>query len=137
MSTIWLLDVDGPINANKPRWHAAPRTKYVHADGDSFKFRWAPALIDEIRELSKVVEIRWATTWIPWIFVIEHTLGLPKFKCIDWPPGQIESFAVRCDLKLAAARAVVANGDKLIWTDDDAIPPFGPIVNELEKAGRY
>ncbi|MGI5185058.1 hypothetical protein ACQEVZ_53285 [Dactylosporangium sp. CA-152071] len=38
--------------------------------------------------------------------------------------------------KLAAARAVLAGGDHLVWTDDDEVPAAGPLLDELTAAGR-
>ena len=31
---VWLLDVDGVINATRPGWHAAPRRSMVHSAQD-------------------------------------------------------------------------------------------------------
>ncbi len=126
-----LLDFDGVVNANKPKWHAPPRTKWVHADGEAFKIRWAPALVDEINELSKTLDVLWASTWIPWKFVLEHTLGFRKFECIDWPTEHVESFAKRWHLKETAARKVLESGELLIWADDD-LPEIGPLLKEFK-----
>jgi hypothetical protein len=38
-------------------------------------------------------------------------------------------------LKLAATRTVLAEGRKLIWTDDEALPPPGPLRDELNADG--
>lgn len=44
---VWLLDVDGVINANRPGWGAPPRSSRVWSDTDrmSYLIRWAPALL--------------------------------------------------------------------------------------------
>lgn len=39
-------------------------------------------------------------------------------------------------LKLAAARAVLAEGRRLIWTDDEVLPEPGPLRDELTRDGR-
>jgi len=39
-------------------------------------------------------------------------------------------------LKLAAARAVLAEGRRLIWTDDEVLPEPGPLRDELTRHGR-
>jgi len=130
----WLLDFDGVVNANKPKWHAAPRTKWVNADRESYKVRWAPWLVDEINELSKTVNVLWASTWVPWKFLLEHNLGFRKFDTIDWPNEHVESFATRWALKETAAEKVLASGESLIWTDDD-LPEIGPLPKRFEKAG--
>lgn len=46
---VWLLDVDGVINATRPGWGSPPRQASVYADGDDWPMRWAPALIDAAR----------------------------------------------------------------------------------------
>ncbi|MFI6820554.1 hypothetical protein ACIBJE_06310 [Micromonospora sp. NPDC050187] len=38
--------------------------------------------------------------------------------------------------KLAAARKVLANGRRLIWTDDLEVPHSGPLYDELTADGR-
>ncbi|GAA2643951.1 hypothetical protein GCM10010399_92380 [Dactylosporangium fulvum] len=38
--------------------------------------------------------------------------------------------------KLAAARAVLAAGRRLVWTDDDEVPESGPLRAELTAGGR-
>ncbi|KUL32677.1 hypothetical protein [Actinoplanes awajinensis] len=40
---VWLLDVDGVLNANRPGWSAAPRRGMAYAGGTGFLMRWAPA----------------------------------------------------------------------------------------------
>ena len=39
-------------------------------------------------------------------------------------------------VKLAAARRILAEGRRLVWTDDTAVPASGPLVNELTAGGR-
>jgi hypothetical protein len=41
---VWLLDVDGVINATRPGWGSPPRRASVYADGGDWPMRWAPAL---------------------------------------------------------------------------------------------
>jgi hypothetical protein len=58
---VWLLDVDGVLNAARPGWGEAPRSGTAYSAGQPFSLRWAPALVARIRELHGrgVVEIRW------------------------------------------------------------------------------
>ena len=98
--------------------------------------RWAPQLIDQIRDLydSAAVEIRWATSWIDHnISRIEFLMGLPSFPTA-YPPGTAgpDGHPVA---KLAAALGVIDAGHRLIWTDDDAIPAGGSARDALEAAG--
>ncbi len=138
MATVWLLDVDGVVNADRPGWHMAPFTRTVYADRP-FKLRWGPPLIPRLRRLHQdgAVELRWCTTWCPWAHLLEQTWGLPELvrtltdeACGDWSPGRVDA------AKTNVARAVLAAGDRLIWTDDTAVPSSGPVRDELERGGR-
>lgn len=133
---VWLLDIDGVINANKPGWGAAPRR--VRCAG--FVIRWAPKLIDRIRELHNTggCEIRWASTWCGYPEQLEelsNRLRLhlePAFT--DRPRSKTWA-----DLKLEAAERVLADGRRLIWTDDDEAgiaPQFSAAVADAEQDGR-
>src|SRR5690348_3934124 len=42
---VWLLDVDGVLNANRPGWGGPPRGGNAQSGGDLFRIRWAPALV--------------------------------------------------------------------------------------------
>ncbi|GIE88779.1 HAD domain-containing protein [Actinoplanes regularis] len=122
MRPVWLLDVDGVLNANRPGWGAAPRRGYAHAGGFRYTMRWAPALLDRIRALHRTgtVEIRWCTTWCGHADQLERLFGLPHFE-----PCWLDNLNPReaATAKLAAARQVVASGHPLIWTDDADISP--------------
>jgi hypothetical protein len=135
---IWLLDVDGVVNADRPGWHMAPYQRRVHADVE-YRLRWAPPLIQRVRKLhqSGAVELRWCTTWCPWAHVLEDCWGLPELPraltdeaCGDWSPNKVDL------AKLAAAGAVADSGRRLIWTDDTAIPRRGPHRARLLHGGR-
>ncbi len=135
---VWLLDVDGVINANNPGWGAAPRRRSVWSSTLSreFTIRWAPALLTEIRRIHRAgaVEIRWCTTWCGDTKELERSLSLPPFEpaWTDYRNGRAGSEA-----KLAAARAVLAEGRPLIWTDDNEVPlESWPLHAELMEAGR-
>jgi hypothetical protein len=132
MACVWLLDVDGVINARKPGWHAAPHHGRAYAEGTAWPMRWAPALVARIRRLhaSGAVEVRWCSTWCAWSDQLERLFRLPALAC---------AFTTTTDAptaKLAAARAVLADGDHLIWTDDDEVPTGGPLLDELTATGR-
>ncbi len=129
---VFLLDVDGVINANRPSWGAPPRQGYAYADCAEWRMRWAPSLVDRLRTLHTGghVELRWCTTWCDHADQLERLFGFPRLvrafgACGDQAP----------ELKFAAAVDVVASGRGLIWADDDAIPRSGPEVEELLAAG--
>jgi hypothetical protein len=124
---LWLLDVDGVLNANRPGWGAAPRRTQVLADGVFWKLRWAPALIERIWALHRTgaVEIRWATSWIGNTDKVEAALHLPHFESAYEDPAPGRAYApdgLHAGCKLAAAMRAIAEQRRLIWTDDDAIP---------------
>ncbi|SCF14949.1 hypothetical protein GA0070618_3547 [Micromonospora echinospora] len=64
---IWLLDVGGVINANRPGWGGPPHKRGVWSAVDQYEYtiRWAPILVDRIRDLheNSIVEVGWCTTW--------------------------------------------------------------------------
>ncbi|MEV1315468.1 hypothetical protein AB0J14_05205 [Micromonospora arborensis] len=134
---VWLLDVDGVVNARKPGWGAAPRKRGCWSASDAYEYvmRWAPPLVDRIRDLHKqgVVEVRWCTTWCPDADALERLWALPTLEraFTDHVKGE-EAHA----LKVAAARKVLADGRRLIWTDDDVVPTDGELHDELVATGR-
>jgi len=131
---VWLLDVDGVLNATRPSWGTAPFRAYAHAGGHEWRMTWAPKLIHRILELhrSGEVEIRWCSTWCNDAAEVERIMHLPKFP----PAFVVPDGGYVGDLKLAAARAVLADDCRLIWTDDDETPTCGPIYDELTAGGR-
>ena len=132
---MWLLDVDGVINAGAPGWGGAPRTGNAYSSGLEFRIRWAPPLIARIRALldEGAVEIRWCSTWCCDADQLERLFSLPRLdRC--WTEdinGEVAAAA-----KLAAARQVLADGRRLIWTDDTEVPASGPVHDELTRDGR-
>jgi hypothetical protein len=136
---VWLLDVDGVINAIKPGWGAAPSRALVWsaADQTSYLLRWAPTLVDRIRALvlTGKAEVRWCTTWCPEAERLEALWHLPELdRSLDADPMPR---GPQCwPLKQEAARAVLAAGHRLIWTDDEALPPEGPERDDLTANGR-
>lgn len=132
---VWLLDVDGVINASRPGWSAPPRKGYAYAGAHEYRLRWAPALIQRIRDLHKAgaVEVRWCTTWCAYADQLERLWALPPLgrAFTDDINGHAASVA-----KLAAARQVLAGGRRLVWTDDTEVPLFGDVHDDLTAAGR-
>lgn len=127
---VWLLDVDGVVNATRPGWGGAPRKGTAYANGIGYTIRWAPALVDRVRSLraTGVVEIRWCTTWCAFADQIERLWALPPLgrAFVEDINGTAAAMA-----KLAAARHVLAEGRRLVWTDDTEVPTAGPLFEEL------
>lgn len=133
---VWLLDVDGVINActRKPNTSVWPADAWnegkAEAEGRRFTIQWATPVIDFIRNVheSGYAEIRWHTTWQHHASAIEALTGLPAFPVahapeLDDKPGYVAK-AIRESKswwwKLPAAERVVRDELRpLIWTDDD------------------
>ncbi|MFY1595581.1 hypothetical protein [Micromonospora sp. WMMD737] len=132
---VWLLDVDGVINATTPQWGCETSIGKARAAGTAYRLRWAKPLIDRIRELhtTLAVEVRWCTTWCAYADELERLWDLPALDraFTDDINGYAASLA-----KLAAARQVLADGRRLIWTDDMEVPTAGPVSDELTDGGR-
>ncbi|WP_196454402.1 hypothetical protein [Planomonospora sp. ID82291] len=132
---VWLLDVDGVINASRPGWGGPPRSGTAYSGGDAYRIRWAPALLDRIRALHRAggVEIRWCSTWCADADQMERLFGLPRL-ARAW--SEHLSATAAATAKLTAARDVLAQGRRLIWTDDVEVPAGGPVHDELTAGGR-
>jgi len=119
---VWLLDVDGVVNANKPGWGTPMRRAMAYAEGAGWPMRWAPQLLDRIRHLhtADLVEVRWCTTWCAYADQFERMWRLPELgRAFTEPLNGIAADVA----KLAAARAVLnVEGRRLIWTDDTVVP---------------
>lgn len=134
MTPVWLLDVDGVVNASRPGWGGAPARGQLLADGQWWKLRWAPEVVAFIREVHEagLAEIRWATTWVPWAAELEALWNLPPLPLAFAPDHSSPDEA-----KLPAAIAVVSEERRpLIWTDDERIPASGEYLDALESSGQ-
>jgi len=120
---VWLLDVHGVLNADVPAWTGSPSVSYAFTDFEKYAMTWSPLLTESICNLSQqgLVEVRWATTWIPWIEQIERIMNLGPFPvAFNLNPYNVRYAPVA---KLDAALRVVEQENRLlIWTDDNVIP---------------
>lgn len=133
---IWLLDVDGVINATKPGWSEAPFRDTATSDGREYVIRWAPSLMNRIRHLAatRAVEIRWCTTWCADAHELENIFKLPTL-------GRAFTQSVTTreeakDAKLAAVNDALTTGRRVIWTDDIEVPLFGDLFAGFIDAGK-
>ncbi|MGC4808477.1 hypothetical protein [Micromonospora sp. DT233] len=137
LPSVWLLDVDGVLNASRPGWGGPPRRSGCWSSVDNYEYtmRWAPALIERIRNLNRsgAVELRWCSTWCADATALERLWALPPLKRAFADPVRGDAASAA---KLAAARKVLADDRRLIWTDDTEVPLDGDVHDELVAAGR-
>jgi hypothetical protein len=114
---VWLLDFDGVINASKAGWSAQPFSGSVYANGNSWRIRWSPQLVQRISRVHKLehVRIMWASSWCGHTSRLEQLIKLP-------PLLSAASTQMSNGSKLRAAQQVLDDGARLVWTDDEAIP---------------
>lgn len=127
---VWLLDVDGVLNAPRPGWGGPPARRHVDVDGHPLRLTWEPRAVACVRTLhmAGVVEVRWCTTWCPWTDVLEDLWQLPRLGRA-WDRKPVDTWEAKVD----AALGVLGAGRRLVWADDDLDPAGLP--PELAAAG--
>lgn len=123
---IWLLDVDGVLNAFDDR---GP----VLGDWDDWEFfsargfpmRYSPAMCSRIRALHETgqVEIRWLTTWGRHANTDLTPMGFPQLKVAAEQPLRGKGGW----WKFPPAKELFDAGHALIWTDDDLTSSQGAV----------
>lgn len=133
---LWLLDVDGVLNATRPGWGGPPTTRSISALGNRWRMRFAPQAVAAIHALTDrgLVDVAWATSWVGFTDDLARVFGLDFPPAFPPPPGYPHKDAI-APLKLAAALDVLDAGRRLIWTDDDAIPVDGSDRARMDGAG--
>ena len=146
---LWLLDVDGVLNAVGPapdddtRWS----TGSAIANERRWPIRWSPDVVAEVRRLheSGVAEVAWLTTWGDEANdSLGNLLDLPELRVAGTRPrpGELPAVPLRSAAsthadatgaaaadesggwwKLDAVRAQIAAepSRRLVWTDDDLV----------------
>ncbi len=135
---MWLLDVDGVLNAAMPGWGETPGQGKAFVHGNGYVLRWAPALAHRIAALhhSGGVEVRWATTWVDHIIQVERLLHLPPLGTAFDGVDVVDAEASVARKEAAALHVVEIERRPLIWTDDEAIPHSGPVLERIEATGQ-
>lgn len=133
---IVLLDVDGVINVDHPSstWGTVVSHGTARAENRDWSMKWSPALTKWIKDFHKtgLVEFQWCTTWCSYADQLEKLFDLPKFpRAISDENMDTASHSDVMWLKHAAALKVLADGDTLVWIDDNAIPRMGQRYDEL------
>lgn len=141
-NTVWLLDIDGVINAatRRPPTHAWPESDWIDTKASDAKRQWrilaAQPVLDFIRAVhdDERAEIRWHTTWQHHAQEVADVLGLPTFP-VQEAPEYANAHHLVGWWKLPAAHRVLRAGHRLVWTDDDAVDLHRTERTELEAAG--
>lgn len=134
---VWLLDVDGVVNAFRAGWYAAPSVVQVYsvADAYDYRIRYEPRLVEAIRRIhvSGQATVTWCSTWCSDAAALEHALDLPELPRAFNDPvtGPAASQA-----KLAAAHRVITSGRRLIWTDDVEVDLHADVCAPWAADGR-
>lgn len=134
---VWLLDVDGVVNAFRAGWYGSPRVVQVYSTADAYDYRirYEPRLVEAIRRIhvDGLAEVTWCSTWCSDAAALEEGLGLPALPRAFTEPvtGGAASRA-----KLAAARRVIDSGRRLVWTDDVEIELHAEVSAPWAAAGR-
>lgn len=126
MQPIWLLDIDGVINASpRHQTHVWPEEAWLDAsaygNGRWWKIVAAQPVLRFIRHVHEYswAQIVWLTTWQDEAQNVAETLGLPRLRVIRSPMERDTRYASTNWWKLTAALQEVAVGRPMIWTDDD------------------
>ncbi|MEV6527482.1 hypothetical protein AB0M43_36710 [Longispora sp. NPDC051575] len=130
---VWLLDIDGVVNAigSRPDRSTWPSWRQLDADcrGETWPILCAEPVLEFLRRVhdAGAAEVRWHTTWQDEALMLGELLDLPSFKvqpCPEYDNGEAVGGARPVGAswwKLPAAERVVGvEGRDLVWTDDDA-----------------
>ena len=141
MKPLWLLDVDGVINAiaghrtkaqaRFPEGEWKMVTLYPQGFSRGLKIIYDLRVVEFINEMhhSGKVEIKWLTTWVDQAnSILAPALGLPTLEVVGSQNDMIPSMPW---WKLALAQREAAERD-VIWTDDDM--PFSSSAQQWVKS---
>lgn len=129
MWPIWLLDIDGVINADPktPPLHVWPEDQWKirmveDSNGKQWKITAAHPVIDFIQRIhgDRRAEIRWLTTWQRDANQVSAAYGLPQFPVLSNPMAEGTRYhGSRNWWKYHEATKISVTGRPVIWTDDD------------------
>ncbi len=132
---LWLLDVDGVLNAITRRPDPGVWGDWRHgratADGVAWPIWWSPSLTAGISRLHSrgLVEVRWLTTWADQANGdLGRLLGLPRLAVVAAPPNRDSRTSIGRGTGgdagtgdgSAGSATVTSHGDAVAQTDGDA-----------------
>ncbi len=149
MKPIWLLDIDGVLNATSMKLptHIYPTAAWTRQHVDGFQITAAKPVLDLLCKVHEegLAEIRWHTTWQDRAPDVGAAFGLPEFD-VQWTdewPDSGEKAAQRIMAgypnwwKHPAVYRLVASGRKVLWTDDDIFGSLPAVHRQnLKKIGK-
>ncbi|MBB4742347.1 hypothetical protein BJY16_005806 [Actinoplanes octamycinicus] len=137
---VWLLDVDGVVNAYYAGWRREPHVVQVWSAADqySYRIRWEPRVVDAINRIhhDRLAEVRWCSTWCTDIQNLQDALAAGPFRTAFPARANDLSWA---EMKARAALEVLGSGRPLVWTDDEEIGAARerhPRLGDAERDGR-
>lgn len=127
---VWLLDIDGVINADTPdlkiwdekSWKITDALGTPHGIKERlFTICYSTKVIDFINSMVDSVDIRWHTTWQKDAHNVAEAVGLPtNFPIADAKEFRYVNTRHQSWWKLGAVeRVFLQENRRLIWTDDD------------------
>jgi hypothetical protein len=145
MKPVWLLDIDGVINALEspgPPLHAWPAGCWRTVQAESaHQLSWPIVAAQPVLDFIWMVhtkglaEIRWHTSWQEFANNVSRELDLPELPL--QPAPEFDEPISLTWWKLPAARRVLSEGRRLIWTDDDVGSELSRVERrELKATGR-
>ncbi|MBF9129500.1 hypothetical protein I0C86_11055 [Plantactinospora sp. S1510] len=127
---VWLLDIDGVLNAvtKTPDPNVWPLDRWSRGEASDGETEWpilfARPVADFLRQVHEEgrAEIRWHTTWQQEAGAVGKLLDLPAFPVQPSPEWAVQLRGETEEWwKIGAAlRVAEAEGRSLVWTDDDA-----------------
>lgn len=136
MIPVWLLDIDGVVNACTPKPDPSiwPRNTWREAKILGFPCKAAQPVLDFILEVheSGRAEIRWHTTWQEDAQKFADEFGMPTLPIQDAPEfnrrlydNAMQGRDTTWWKRPAAWRVLTQEQRPLIWTDDDITYSLG------------
>lgn len=127
MWPVWLLDIDGVVNADPGQHQVWPEGSWVQTTATGSSRDWpivaATPVIEFIRRVheEKWAEIIWLSTWRTHSNNVSKALGLPNFRYNNSAlyANKATRYAGPAWWKMYEALMTKGNNRPVIWTDDD------------------
>jgi len=140
MWPVWLLDIDGVVNASaRPApVHVWPEDHWIETSAQGSTRVWpivaARPVINFINYVHyfKFAEVVWLTTWQGRANNVSDALGLPHLRILENATYRQNQYAGQNWWKLTEFATMYLEGRPTIWTDDDISEHIRDLVNNIE-----